>query len=161
MTVWQFETADSGLPTSRTGCLSSQRVILVRVPERAVVTGIDVHRGVVSPARVCGRLHATAVDDGAFAQSHHAQRIAGEPPRVATAWKNIYSVYYAITKSHVPFLVLRDAAHPAMHAVAWGVRPLLVNTVCYGLRWSAVCPPDPVPTGAGNAGCRLDRLVGH
>src|SRR4029077_13046170 len=54
-----------------------------------------------------------------------------------------------------------DAAHPAMDAVARGVRPLLVNAVRYRLRRSAACSPDLVPPGAGNAGRCLDQLVGH
>ena len=41
----------------------ASRVVLVDVPERAVVDRVDVHRGVVAPARVGRRLHAGAVDD--------------------------------------------------------------------------------------------------
>ena len=52
MTTRQFEFTDARLPARGGRPLAGQRVVFVRVPERAVVTGVDVHRSVVSPARV-------------------------------------------------------------------------------------------------------------
>ena len=70
LTTRQFETADSSLPTGRAGILASQCVVLIDVPERAIVGGIDSHVRVIAPARVGGPLYPRAVDDRAFAQSH-------------------------------------------------------------------------------------------
>src|SRR5207248_6662647 len=54
-------------------------VVLVDVPERAVVSGINVHRGVVTPARVDSYLDASAGDNASFTQCHLIERIESSP----------------------------------------------------------------------------------
>jgi len=68
----QLETADACLPARCAGVLASKRVVLVYVPERAVVSGIDCQVGIIAPARIAGSLYSGAVDDRAFTQSHLA-----------------------------------------------------------------------------------------
>jgi hypothetical protein len=57
MTTGQLEGADSCLPTCCAGILPSQCVVLVDVPERAVVGRIDCYICVIAPARVGGPLY--------------------------------------------------------------------------------------------------------
>src|SRR5262249_11936703 len=45
-----LDAPDACLPAGRRAVLPRQRVVLVDVPERAVVGGIDVQRGVIAPA---------------------------------------------------------------------------------------------------------------
>src|SRR5947208_2166500 len=59
-------------------------VVLVDVPERAVVGGIDRQRGVVAPPSA-DRLGARAVDQHALAQGQLAERVTGQPAGVADA----------------------------------------------------------------------------
>ena len=105
------------------------RVVLVHVPEGAVVDWVDRHVGVVAPARVGRRLDAGAVDDRSFAKRHLSERIAGEAARVADAGEDGRAVHDAVAESHVALLVHRDASHPAMDAVARCIRALLVQAV--------------------------------
>src|SRR6266536_5658803 len=67
----QFEAANARVPLSVWRWFSSL-VVLVDVPERAVVGGIDRHVRVVAPARVHICLHAGAVDDRPSTESHLA-----------------------------------------------------------------------------------------
>src|SRR5437867_12934921 len=46
----QLEAADAGLPACCAGNLAGERVVLVYVPERAVVSGIDRYVRIVAPA---------------------------------------------------------------------------------------------------------------
>jgi hypothetical protein len=57
LTAGQLELAYSSLPTGRAGILASQCVVLIDVPERAIVRGIDSHVRVIAPARVGGSLY--------------------------------------------------------------------------------------------------------
>src|SRR5438093_1193608 len=52
LTAWQLEASNPSLPASSAGRLSSGCVVLVDVPERAIIHGVNIHRGVVAPARV-------------------------------------------------------------------------------------------------------------
>ena len=72
MATGQFEASNARLPACCAGLLAGQRVVLVYVPERAVVGGIERHVRVVAPTGVGGPLNAGAVDDRSFAQSHLA-----------------------------------------------------------------------------------------
>src|SRR5262249_7110800 len=135
-------------------CRSSRHgVVLVHVPERTVVEGVDGHVRVVAPARVGRRLDTGAVDDRAFAQGHLPEWVAGEPARVADGREHSGPGDDAVAEADVALLVHGDAAHPAMDAVAGRVRPLLVEGV------DAVCAPDLVPPYSGDAGAGLHRLV--
>src|SRR5919109_3001413 len=114
--VWQSEATNPCLPAPRRGHL----VVLVDVPEGAVVDGVDVHRGVVAPAGAAG-LRARAVNQHTLAEGHLAQRIALQPAGIADARVDCLAGH-AVPEAHVAPLVHRDAAHPAMHAVVWSVR---------------------------------------
>src|SRR5207237_5831910 len=104
---------------------SRRQVVLVHVPERAVVDRVDRHVGVVAPARVRRRLDARAVDDRPFAKRHLPERVAGKAARVADAGVDGGSVDDAVPETHVALLVLGDAPPPAVDAVAWRVLALL------------------------------------
>ena len=54
----QLETGNARLPAGCAGLLASQRIVLIDVPERAVVNRIDIQRGVVAPTGVRRPLHA-------------------------------------------------------------------------------------------------------
>jgi hypothetical protein len=43
LAVGPFEAADPGLPACGTGKLAGECVVLIHVPERAVLGGIDIH----------------------------------------------------------------------------------------------------------------------
>ena len=75
------ELADAQPP----GGVAGHRVVLVDVPERAVVHGVHVHRRVVAPAVAGARLGADAVDDDAFALRHLPEGIARRRPGVTDA----------------------------------------------------------------------------
>src|SRR3954471_14944823 len=81
----QFEAGDAGLPAVAGRCArgAGGGVVLVDVPEGAVVDGVDVHRGVVTPAGVGAGLRRGAVDDGRLAEGHLAAPVTGEPAGVA------------------------------------------------------------------------------
>src|SRR5215813_1751563 len=162
LTTRQFETADARLPRHR--CPRRRQwqwrrrerkrqpaylIVLVDVPERAVIRGIDCQVGVIAPAGVGSRLHTGAVYDRAFAQSHLAKRIASKPAGVSDTRKHGGAIHYAIAKSHVTVLILGDAAQPAMDAVVWCKRSLLIQAV------GAVGSPNLVPARASNAGLSL------
>src|SRR5438874_11837025 len=125
----KFEAADPCLPACCAGSLACGGIVLIHVPERAVISGVDIHRGVVAPAGIGGRLYARAVDDDALAQGHLAQGIAVEPARVADAWIHIHSVDHAVAQRHVALPIHCDASHPAMHAVAGCIGALLIDRV--------------------------------
>src|SRR5437870_348007 len=150
----ELEARDSRMPWPGVGRRSRREVVLVHVPERAVVDRIDRHVGVVAPARVRRRLDTRTVDDRAFAQRHLPERVAGKAARVADAGIDGRPVDDAVPETHVALLVLGDASHPAVDAVAWCVRALLVQAV------RPACPPDLVPALAGDPWGRLDRLAG-
>src|SRR5258708_571356 len=151
--VRELEAGDAGLPTCCTGELASYCVVLIHVPERAVVRGIDIHRGVVAPPRVGGSLHAGAVDDCRFAERHLSRCIAGEPPGVANSRVHIHPIDDTVAESHVAVLVLGDAAHPAMDPVTGRIGTLLKERV------GGPSSPDLVPAHSGHAWCCLDGLV--
>ena len=69
-----------------------------------------------------------------------------EPTGVADARKHVRPVDDAVAERHVALLVLGDAPHPAVDAVARRVCALLVDAV------RAVHTPDLVPAHAGDAG---------
>src|SRR5260370_30077650 len=47
LAAWQFETGDARLPACCAGSLSSSGVVLVDIPERAVICRIDLHGSVI------------------------------------------------------------------------------------------------------------------
>src|SRR5215471_4355352 len=49
LAAWQLEACNPGKPARRRGGLASGGVVLVGVPEGAVVNRVDVERGVVTP----------------------------------------------------------------------------------------------------------------
>src|SRR5207253_9590951 len=150
-----LEASDPRLPAGNAGRLTGGGVVLVDVPERAVVRRIDVHVGVVAPARVRRPLHAGAVDDGSLAEGHLAERVPEEAAGVADAGIDRRAVDHAVAQRHVALRVLRDRAHPPVHPVVRYEGPLLVDRV------PAADTPDLVPADAGDARERLDRLIGH
>src|SRR5207244_4870040 len=93
--------------------------------------------------------------DDTFAQSHLAQGVAIQSAGVTNARIDGDPVHHAVAESHIPLLVLSDAAHPAMDAIIGSVRPLLIDGV------SAAGPPDLIPARASDAGQCLYRLVRH
>src|SRR4029453_13948049 len=130
-------------------------IVLVDIPESAVISGIDGHFRVIAPSGVGSGLHPCAVYDSAFAQSHLAKRVASESAGVPNTRIHVRAIHYAITKGHVPVLVLSDATHPAMDTIVWCIRSLLINGVV------SARPPDLVPTRAGDAWQCLYGLVSH
>src|SRR4029077_826188 len=77
--VRELEVPDPGPPVER----AVRRVVLVRVPEGAVVGGVDGHIRVVAPAAVRVRLAAGTREQGRLALGERVRRIAGQPPRIA------------------------------------------------------------------------------
>ena len=77
--VRELEAPDPGLPVER----ARARVVLVRVPERAVVAGVDREVRVVAPATERVGLAAGAGEEGGLALRQRVQRVARQPPRVA------------------------------------------------------------------------------
>src|SRR6266542_4868140 len=150
----QAEAGDPRLPPGRRGLLAFKCVVLVDIPQGAVVHGVDVHRRVVAPARVRRRLHSSAVDDHALAERHLSQRVTGEPARVADAREHVDRIDDAEAKADVALPVHGDAPHPAVHTVVRRVGTLLVEAV------GTPDAPDLVPAGAGDSGKGLDGLVG-
>ena len=62
-TTWKFETTDTGRPSCGAGCC----VVFLRVPKRAIVHRINVHRAVIAPASAGTGLRATRRMEHAFA----------------------------------------------------------------------------------------------
>src|SRR5262245_61919120 len=154
----QLEACDPGLPavSEWRGGRALDRVVLVDVPERAVVNRVHGHIGVVTPARVHVRLGGRAVDDRPFAERHLTEWIAGQPARVANAGEHTGGVHDAVAERCIAVLVGGDAAHPAVDAVGGaGDGALLVQAV------GTVRPPNLVPPGAGEPWRCLHRLVGE
>src|SRR5689334_3103291 len=83
LTAWQFETGDACLPGSAVCWCARNLIILVDIPEGAVIYRIDIHRGVVTPARVRSCLYSRTIDNGSFAEGHLSERIARQTPGVA------------------------------------------------------------------------------
>src|SRR4029453_17779487 len=156
--------SDSGLAAreleARDACLPvpvwwrfRHRVVLVDVPEGAVVHRVDVHRGVVAPAGVGVRLHPRTVDDHSFAERHLPKRVAGEPARIADAREDGRPFADAVPQPHVPVLVCGHAPHPAVHPVVRGVGALLEDAV------RAAGPPQLVPADGGGAPDGVTRVA--
>src|SRR6266508_176091 len=144
------EGRDPGLPAPGRG----HRVVLVDIPEGAVVGGVDVHRGVVAPAGEPVGLGAAAVDDDALALRECVGGVAREPAGVADPREDVDPVGHAVAEGHVALLVLGDAAHPAVDAVVGRVGGLLPD------HRLVARTPDLVPAGAGDLRPRLhQRLV--
>src|SRR5512143_1031853 len=64
----QLEAGNACLPWSGIRRSAGDSVVFVNIPECAIIDGIDVHRGVVTPTGVGRCLHARPVDNGSFAQ---------------------------------------------------------------------------------------------
>src|SRR5258708_5806947 len=97
-------------------------VVLVDVPERAVVAGIDPHRTVVAPPIVAELRTQTFPE--ARLRLHRAGRIGWRPASVANRRKP-ERTGHAVSKSHVPRLIHRNAAPPPVIAAAGGEGALL------------------------------------
>src|SRR5439155_26741189 len=116
----ELKGADAGGPAVGGG----GGVVLVGVPEGAVVGGVDGEVGVVAPAGThC--LDAGAGGQGLLAAGQDARRVTREAAGVADSGEHVGAVGNAVAEGHVPVLVLRDAAHPAVDAVVRGVGALL------------------------------------
>jgi hypothetical protein len=95
-------------------------VVLVGVPESAIVSWINAHRGVIAPAMTrCAAAHMV-LRAAARLHLHFSlrQRIRGitcQPPGVSNTWKiRARSVRSGVAQGHVAVMVGGDAAHPAI-----------------------------------------------
>src|SRR5215217_6538873 len=155
VTARQFETGNAGLPRpSVCGCPGNS-VVFVEVPERAVIHGVNIHRGVIAPAGVGSRLHPGAIDHRGFAEIELPERVTGQTPAVTDARIHIYAIDHTIANGHISLLVLGDTAHPAMHTIVRSVGALLVERV------SAIDAADLVPANPSHTRSSLHRLIGH
>src|SRR5262245_15642204 len=155
LTTRQFEAADASLPAGCAGLLASESIVLVHIPKRAVVCGIDRQICVVTPARVRCPLDSATIDNRAFAQSHLAKRVASEPATVANPRKDVGAIHDAVAEGHVTILILRDTTHPAVDTIVGSGRSRLVKGV------ATACTPDVVPADTGHSGKPLHRQNGH
>src|SRR5205807_6359479 len=114
----QGEAGDAGLPAVRRGSLAGRGVVLIDVPEGAVVDRVHRQVGVVAPPGIGGGLHAGTVDDRGFAERHLPALVAGEASGVADAGEHVGAVDHAVPQRHVALAVHGDAAHPPVDAVA-------------------------------------------
>src|SRR5262249_39010363 len=114
----ELERADPGAPVEAARRLQ----VLVRVPERAIVDGVDGHRAVVPPAAEAPRLRPDTGRQGVLGL-HRPRRVADEATGVADAWPYA-AARDAIAEEHVALLVLGDRPHPARGRVG-GERPRL------------------------------------
>src|SRR5262245_34052095 len=146
----QREVAYSRLPAPRRRRL----VVLVDVPEGAVVGGINIHRRVITPA-VADSLRACSIYEHGFTEGHLSQWVTAEPAGVADTREDRRRVGDAEAECHVAVLIHCDTAHPAVHAVIGGVRALLEEGDL------AASASDLVPAHPSDTRSRLDRLVGH
>src|SRR5581483_11643874 len=113
---------DPRLPVAAVELVES-RVVLLRVPERAVV-GVEVHGAVVAPATARVELVAGAVDDrrlGPHLARRVARLLAGIADRGADG-----AASGAVAERQVAAAVHGDAPHPAVDPVARRERALLV-----------------------------------
>src|SRR5215472_2600766 len=151
----QLETADSCLPSRGAGNLTSERVVLVDVPERAVIGGIDSHGCVVSPPRVGCALYSGAVDQDRLAQIHLTQGRALETSGVTNSGEDIHPIYHAVSESRIALPIHGNTAHPAVDTVVRSIGALLVERVL------TIDSPDFVPARSRYAWKSFDGLVGN
>src|SRR5207237_1210085 len=118
----QPEAADARLPSPCRGCL----VVLVHIPECAVVGWIHGQRGVVAPPGADG-LRARAVDQDTLAQSQLTKGVTGQPTRVADAREDRRAVGNTEPQADVTAAVHRGAPHPTIDPVVGSVGALLVD----------------------------------
>ena len=104
----ELEVPDSRSPVEARGGV----VVLLRVPEGAIVHGVDRHVAVVAPAADRVRLAARPVDEVRLALAHRVGWVAGESPRVPDLRMD-GGVGGAEAERHVAAVVHGDAAHPA------------------------------------------------
>lgn len=118
----KLELADPRLPIARTGAL----VILLRVPERAVVGGVNGEHRIVAPTRKGAQLRAAAAFHSGFALGERIQRVSRKAPGVKDAGipRRRRS---AETDGEIALLVQRRAAHPAPRVIVGQVGALLIN----------------------------------
>lgn len=128
------------------------RQVLIRIPERTIVHGIDAHTGIVTPPGTPG-LTARATEENGF-RLHDPQEIGGNPTREADRWK-YRGTRNAIPQCNVARSVHCDAAHPAMLRVG-AKRALLVNGWSGGSWIPYFIPPNPCDTAA-----RVHRMIDH
>src|SRR5437867_9598621 len=75
----QLEAGDAGLPWPSIARSSADLVILVDIPEGAVVRRIDIHGSVVPPTGVRRCLYARAVNNSPLTECHLSQRFPRYP----------------------------------------------------------------------------------
>ncbi len=125
-------------------------VVLLRVPERAVVDRVDGHRAVVAPPAVAVHLAAGAGEPDVLG-AHEPERVAGEPARDAD--RGVHGrARLRVSEGHVAVSVHRDRTHPS-EAVVRGVGPLLVD------RRRGARAADLVPADGRAAGLRANGVV--
>ena len=115
----ELERADAGLPVVAVG-----GVVLLGVPEGAVVGRIHAHRAVVAPAVGAG-LRAGAVDQHPFGLRHLAGDLTVEAAGIADAGIDA-AVGDAVSDRGVAVAVGGDGGHPTIDAVA-GVEAALLE----------------------------------
>ncbi len=102
---------------------AAYRVVFLRVPEGTIIHRVDGHRAVIAPAVDAG-LRAATGDELSLALWHRARWIADQSSCVANRWVEA-AARHAEPQPHVADVILRDAGHPAMVAVARRIHPLL------------------------------------
>lgn len=69
ITARQFETGNARLPGPAVCWRPRDSIILIDIPECAVIHWIEIEGRIVTPAGVVGRLNAGSIDDNALAES--------------------------------------------------------------------------------------------
>src|ERR1051326_3004729 len=103
----ELERADARAPVEA----GRRCVILVRVPERAVVNRIDRQRAVIAPATARTRLTASAGEQRRFTLPQRVDRIRREPSRITDLREN-RPARSAVTNRQAAVVVHRRATHP-------------------------------------------------
>jgi len=94
------------------------------MPERTIVSGIDEHRAIVSPATTSAGLMSAGRDERRFTLRHVVGRITGQTTSV-TDLRVEGRARGGITDCYVALLVHVDAGHPAKQPVG-SVVPILL-----------------------------------
>src|SRR5690349_7158370 len=88
-TLRKLETPDSCLPAHGARRLTSEGVVLLRVPEGAIIRGIDGQHAVVTPSITCASLSARAINDGSLALEETPGWIGRQTTRIPNTRKHV------------------------------------------------------------------------